>query len=228
MTSLDTVKPPTALEAVLAELRREIASGRLAPGAQLVQEDIAQRYGVSRVPVREALRILEGEGQLTYHAHRGYFVALLSVDDLDEVYRLRELLETEALRQAVLAVTDDDIVELKVQLARMEEASAAADVTRLTQENRSFHFAMFGLADSPRLERLIRLLWDATDAYRAVYFIEGENRARVQAEHQGMVEALAARDATALIAVQDSHRRYAQEVVSELLRRHTSITPPGV
>ena len=222
MTSIDSVKPPTALEAVLAELRREIASGRLAPGAQLVQEDIAQRYGVSRVPVREALRILEGEGQLTYHAHRGYFVTLLSVDDLDEVYRLRELLETEALRQAVAAVTDEDIAELTEQLDRMEAASAAEDITRLTQENRGFHFAMFGLADSPRLERLIRLLWDATDAYRAVYFIEGENRDRVEREHREMVKALAARDAKALIAAQDRHRRHAQDVVSELLRRHSS------
>lgn len=217
-----TVKPPTALEAVLAELRREIASGRLAPGAQLVQEDIAQRYGVSRVPVREALRILEGEGQLTYHAHRGYFVTLLSVDDLDEVYRLRELLETEALGRAVSAVTDEDIAELDAQLTRMEDASAAEDITRLTQENRNFHFAMFGLSDSPRLERLIRLLWDATDAYRAVYFIEPENRARVQSEHRAMVKALAARDTKTLIEVQDSHRQHAQDVVSDLLQRHSS------
>ena len=87
------VRPPTAQEAVLAEIRRLIVSGELAPGAPVRQEAVAERLGVSRVPVREALKVLEGEGHVVYAAHRGYVVAELSVDDLTEVYRLRELLE---------------------------------------------------------------------------------------------------------------------------------------
>ena len=90
-------RPPTAQEAVLAELRRAIAAGELRPGEQVLQDALAERFGVSRVPLREALKILEGEGQVTYRPHRGYFVAELDLDDLREVYRIRDLLETEAI-----------------------------------------------------------------------------------------------------------------------------------
>src|SRR5690606_32639587 len=75
-------KPPTAQQAVLAELRRFIASGSLRPGQQIRQDTLSAELGVSRVPLREALKILEGEGQVTYEAHRGYFVTELSLRDL--------------------------------------------------------------------------------------------------------------------------------------------------
>ena len=82
---------------MLTEVRSLIATGRMRPGEQIVQEALALELGVSRVPLREALKILEGEGQVTYVAHRGYFVALLSLADLLEVYRMREILEAEAV-----------------------------------------------------------------------------------------------------------------------------------
>ena len=83
----------TAQEGVLRELRLQIASGKLKPGQQVIQDSLAASLGVSRVPLREALKVLEGEGQVTYHPHRGYFVADLSVADLVEVYRIRSILE---------------------------------------------------------------------------------------------------------------------------------------
>ena len=88
---------PTAAESVLHELRSALAAGRLLPGQQLVQEDLAADLGVSRVPIRESLKILEGEGHVTYHPNRGYFVTELSADDLIELYRIRQILEAEAL-----------------------------------------------------------------------------------------------------------------------------------
>ena len=91
----------TAQELVLTGLRTDILTGELGPGDQVVQELLAERYGVSRVPLREALKTLESEGQVVYYPHRGYFVAELSVADLMEVYRLRSLLEAEAIRHAV-------------------------------------------------------------------------------------------------------------------------------
>ena len=105
-------RPPTAQEAVLTELRRAIVTGELRPGEQVRQDALAEQFGVSRVPLREALKILEGEGQVTYLPHRGYFVAELDVADLREVYRLRDLLETEAVRAAVPRLTDADVAEI--------------------------------------------------------------------------------------------------------------------
>ncbi len=200
---------PTAAESVLHELRSALAAGRLLPGQQLVQEDLAADLGVSRVPIRESLKILEGEGHVTYHPNRGYFVTELSADDLIEVYRIRQILEAEALAQAVLEVSDADIADIESILEQVEQAAESGDVERLTEANRAFHFSIIELSGMNRLSRLIRQLWDASDIYRTVYFRDPVNRERVHSEHREIIDALKARDAQALIRAQNSHREQA-------------------
>ena len=212
---MNSVKPPTAQEAVLATLRSDIATGLLAPGEQVIQDDLARRYGVSRVPIREALRILEAEGLLEYHPHRGYFVTELSIEDLTEVYRIRELLEAEALSLVVVEIQDDDIADLEDLLMAVEQATAVGDVAAITEANRTFHFAMLQACGMPRLTRMIRLLWDATDAYRAVYFHEPANLERVNDEHRQMMQALRDRDAPRLVAIQAQHRQRSASAVTD-------------
>ncbi len=190
MASADIFRrPPTAQEAVLGELRREIASGGLHPGEQVRQDQLAERWGVSRVPLREALKLLEGEGQVVYHPHRGYFVAELSADDLVELYRIRELLEAEAVAVAIGQATDADRTAIAAHLQDCEEAAAAGDVSRMTEANRALHFALLEPSEMPRLIRMIRLCWDATDVYRSVYYGEAEHREVAQAEHRAIVSA---------------------------------------
>ena len=202
-------RPPTAQEAVLAELRRVIATGAIAPGAPIRQDALAEQLGVSRVPVREALKILEGEGQVHYEPHRGYTVTELSAADLDEVYRLRELLEAEAIRQAVRRLTPEDLVRIRAAGKALHAATKAADMEGITDANREFHFALFEACGQPRLVRLIRQLWDATEVYRAVYFQSVANRKLVLHEHDALEKALVARDAKAAIRIMDEHRRNA-------------------
>lgn len=215
-------KAPTAQESVLAALRDDIVSGRLTPGSQIVQDDLAREYGVSRVPLREALKILEGEGQVTYYPHRGYFVTELSVSDLLEVYRIRFLLEGEAIQRAIGEVDDDDVTYIAGLLEEVESAGESGDTSALTSANRAFHFAIFELASQPRLTRMIRVLWDATDAYRAVYFREPVNRERVFHEHRAMLEALRSRDADALTALQEEHRAHSVASVRMVLEASSS------
>lgn len=210
----------TAQDAVLASLREDIRTGLLAPGDQIVQEALAERYGVSRVPLREALKTLESEGQVTYYPHRGYFVAELSVADLLEVYRLRALLEAEAIRAAVPTLGDDDVAALADLAHDIDAASARGDLTAVTVANRRFHFALFDAAGMPRLSRLLRQLWEATDAYRSLYFQAPSNRERVAGEHAAMVTALRARDAEAVVALHDRHRENSVLAVRVLLEGH--------
>lgn len=210
----------TAQDAVLTSLRSDILTGDLAPGDQIVQEALAERYGVSRVPLREALKTLESEGQVVYHPHRGYFVAELSVADLLEVYRLRALLEAEAIRHAVPTLSDDDVAALADLLDRVGEASAEGDVIAMTSANRRFHFAIFDASGLPRLTRLLHQLWDATDAYRALYFQEEPNRRRVAVEHAAMLAALRTRDAEALVRLHNEHRDHSVGTVRAILERH--------
>ena len=204
---------------MLAALRHDILTGALAPGDQVVQESLAERYGVSRVPLREALKTLETEGQVVYYPHRGYFVAELSFADLEEVYRLRQILEAEAIRAALPTLDDDDIEAVADLLGDVDEAASGGDVLAMTDANRRFHFAIFDAAAMPRLSRLLRQLWEATDAYRALYFAVDVNRARVAREHARMLSALRRRDAEALVRLHDEHRASSVRAVRVLLER---------
>lgn len=215
----------TAQDVVLSGLRTDILTGDLGPGDQILQEALAERYGVSRVPLREALKMLESEGQVIYHPHRGYFVAELSVADLLEVYRLRTLLEEEAIRGAVPTLTDADVATLGDLMTEIASAGAAGDVLAMTAANRRFHFAIFDAAGLPRLTRLLHQLWDATDAYRALYFQQAANRERVSVEHAVMLAALQSRDADLLVALHDEHRDHSVGTVRGILERQSTSTP---
>ncbi|GAA2063344.1 GntR family transcriptional regulator [Catenulispora yoronensis] len=207
-------RPPTAQQFVLAEVRRAITSGELRPGAPIRQEALAERLEVSRVPLREALKTLQGEGLVVYLAHRGYRVAELSMADLREVYRLRELLEAEAVRAAVPLLDEKTFAELEAAQAVVERAAEDGSIEEMARANRRFHFALFEAAAMPRLVRIIGTLWDSTDAYRSLYYTGEENRRHVVAEHRAALAALRASDPEGAVRWFDRHRAAAVEVLA--------------
>ncbi len=209
MSPADFERPPTAQEAVLVALRQAIVSGELRPGEQVRQDALAERFGVSRVPLREALKILEGEGSVVYLPRRGYFVAELSVADLLEVYRIRELLEAEAVRVGLGRLTDADLAALADAVDACERAGRSGDLVEMTAQNRRLHFLLYRGSGMARLERQIRILWDATDVYRSVYYSSADNRATVGAEHRAILAAVRARDVAATVGLLDEHRAHA-------------------
>jgi DNA-binding GntR family transcriptional regulator len=182
-----------------------------------VQEEVAERIGVSVVPVREALRVLEQEGQLTYRPRRGYFVTALDVADLDEIYALRALLEARAVRRA-LPVLDPEALE-RMELAARDcvEAAAAGDVAAELEANRRFHFAIMEAPGQPHVLRLIRGLWDATESYRALYYNAAAERDAAAAAHERIMDAVRDGEAKALIAELDAHRERALVVLRGIL-----------
>ncbi len=218
------VRPLTAQEAVLAELRRMIADGRLAPGMRIVQDTLALDLGVSRVPLREALKILEGEGLVGYAAHRGYVVARLSLSDLLEVYRIRELLEAEAVALAVPLMTEEGLDRLEEAAADVEAAAERGDVTAMTVANRRLHATLIEACGLPRLVRIIAQLWDATEVYRSVYYGERPHRDVVVGEHREIVTSARARDTQRLLAVLADHRAHAVAALRPVLSRNPGPT----
>ena len=212
-------RPPTAQEAVLTELRRWIATGRLQPAEQIVQDTLALELGVSRVPLREALKILEGEGQVSYVAHRGYFVTELSLSDLLEVYRIRELLEAEAVRRGVPLLTTEDVARLEEAADDVRRAAAALDIPAMSTTNRRFHFALISACAMPRLIRILHVLWDSTEVYRSVYFTDDTNKDRVLDEHDELVGAVRAGDVDAALEVLSRHRQNAIAALRPLLQQ---------
>jgi|SRR5690625_4033931 len=217
MSNIDFVRPTTAQEAVLTALRRSITSGELAPGSAIQQVAVAESMGVSRVPVREALKILEGEGHVVYEPHRGYSVASLNASDLKEIYRLRELLETLAVKNAGSQFNDGLVKRMHELVLLMDGAIAKDDAAELTEYNRQFHFALIEASQKPRLIKMIFQLWDASDAYRGVYFTQEDNRNEVQREHRLMIDAVRQRNIDELIKLLDQHRNRACKSVSEQL-----------
>jgi DNA-binding GntR family transcriptional regulator len=207
-------RPPTTQEFVLQELRKAIVSGHLSPRQPIRQDSIAHELGVSRVPLREALKTLEAEGQVIYQPHRGYSVAELSLADLLEVYRLRELLESEAATVATGQFTEADLLRIGQARDEVESAEVKGDLVGMVAANRQFHFALLEPAQMPRLLRIVRTLWDATDAYRAVYYNSEDNRSRVHREHEAILEAARQRDAGGLVVLLTQHRQHAVDALS--------------
>ncbi len=207
-------RPPTAQEAVLVELRRAIASGELKPGQPIAQGAVAERLGVSRVPVREALKILQGEGQVEYQAHHGYSVTRLDLDDLREAYRIRQLLETEAARISVPLFGPEEVRALAQAARDVDNSGDDEDYGAMSEANRRFHFLLVEGAGMPRLTHLVRILWDATDVYRSFYYADADNRHRVRAEHAGIVQAVAAGDVEAVVRELDEHRQHAIDEIT--------------
>lgn len=207
----------TAAARVGTRLRADLLAGRLRPGQPIRQEALAERYGVSRVPLREALTEMATEGLVVHLPHRGYYVTELSPDDMREVYRLRELLEAEALTRACANITDD---ELRLINRLADDVEAALDSDRIGQvarANRAFHFAILDASRMPRLVRILSGLWDATEAYRGLYFSESSSASHIRREHRSLVRALAARDAEAAVAAQAAHRDRSVRVVTAAL-----------
>ncbi len=206
-------RPKTAQEAVLAEMREQLLDGRLAPGVSIRPDALGDELGVSAVPVREALRILEGEGHVHYRPHRGYVVATLDVDDLVEIYRIRELLETEAVRRAIPRLRGDTVARLREIVHEMDEVQD--DVISLTAVNRRFHFTLFEAAEMPQMVRVLRILWDSSDRYRLRYLMSPENRQLVHDQHQRMMQAVADGDVETFIDESQKHRAHAIGALAE-------------
>jgi DNA-binding GntR family transcriptional regulator len=210
--------PGTASRHALDALRRAIVSGELRPGARVRQEEVAEALGLSIAPVREALAVLEKEGQVTYRPRRGYFVTELRIADLEEIYELRRILEERAARGALPALDDDAMERIAMAARDCVDAAETGNVAAELDANRRFHFAVLDAPDQVHAMRLIRLLWDSTEAYRALYYNSPEERRQAVHAHDRILDAIRQRDADSLVHELDEHRARALRILSAILR----------
>lgn len=210
-------KRATAQESVLKSLRKMLATSRLKPGQQIIQDALAARLGVSRVPVREALKVLQAEGRVIHDPHRGYFVSELNIEDLAEIYHLRALLEDEALKLGVPNASASDVAAIKAIHEEGILASRKGDITQMAFLNRKFHLAIYQLSKQERLITLIENLWDSIDAYRYLFLNDSGNRNRTNEDHARMVQAIKQKDVKAALKIQASHREHAVKAINAQL-----------
>lgn len=207
--------PQTLAERATLALRELVHDGVLLPGQPIRQAVVAEQLGISRIPVREALKNLQADGLVEASPSGGFVVARLSAAELTEIYLMRRLLETELL-QRITSVSNRDIAALVELNARM-----ADQIDRPTPElrglNQDFHFRMFRLSGLTYVVTETARLWDKTSPYRLVYSVEREARVRIVEEHDRLIEALRRGDLRSLVRDMDEHRGTgAREVISVL------------
>jgi DNA-binding GntR family transcriptional regulator len=179
---------------IAAYLREAILSGEIAPGQWIRQEDVAARLGASRLPVREALRMLEAEGLTEHAANRGSRVPLLDAHEVDVVYRMRESLEPLALTESLPHLTEGQIAHLESVQERIE---ADGDLAQFLVLDREFHLSSYAGCPSDRLVSTISGLWNATQHYRRAFMLVSgmDRRWIVNSEHRLLLDAIRRRDA---------------------------------
>lgn len=190
---------------VVGEIRGMMRGGELVPGQQVRQEQLAVRLGVSRIPVREALKALESEGVLRHAPHVGYSVARLNADELRQAYLMRRALETEVLL-VLPRLGAAELRELTELNSGIADEVNAGDVARIAAINHEFHFAMFRRSGLHMVVDEIERIWAMTEAYRSVHLYDSGARKRIVREHKAMITALRRGDNAALVALMNTHR----------------------
>lgn len=190
----------TAGQTAIAVIRDRIVAGELAPGAKLSQHRLAAELGMSRIPVRDALRSLAAEGLVTFRAHATAVVAPLSMDDLQELYEIRISLEPRLGRLAIPNLTEHHFDAMEVMIGRMR---SVAETDAWLPINNRFHETLYGAAGRQRTLEMVRVARRQTDRYTAVY-IE-LNHALVDDEHRMILEAARRGQPTRLEALLTAH-----------------------
>lgn len=198
-------------------IRTLIVSGELPPGAPLREEHLADLCGVSRTPVREALRRLEAELFVVRSETQRTLVADWSQQDIDEMFTLRGMLESHAAARAATRITDLAIGELAALNTSIDMAvsSPVADVQSFLDHNREFHRVILDAAASPRLSASLATLIEQPVVRRTALHYSREQLARSAHEHGELISAFAARDADWARAVMHSHIRRAFHAFTE-------------
>lgn len=228
----DKTTPPSArtlARRAYHRLRRDIVAGRLPAGSKLKLETLVQAYGIGMSPLREALARLAGDQLVKTEDQRGFWVAPLSLEELDDISRVRTLVETEALRLSI--EHGDEAWEREVRdafdaLTRVEEELSGLpqpvpqDTMDLWEErNNAFHAALVAACRSPWLIRLQELLYQQSERYRRVSLNHSQGRRFVHDEHVAIFEAAVARNGLRACRLTEDHLMRTYDAVRGALAR---------
>ncbi len=201
MTTTTQLKPETISQWLFGQLRAAIISGEYPAGDPIRQEEIAENFKVSRMPVREAIRLLEAEGLVEQRPHRGAVVAELDAKDALELFEVRVALEALGVRRSFPRLSAEQIDAIRKAHAALQKAGRDDALVR----HRTFHLSLYAAA-GPRLQKMIGDQLDAAQRYHLRFGRPGmEVSEQDRLEHIGLVEAAANRDVDAAVNIIESH-----------------------
>jgi DNA-binding GntR family transcriptional regulator len=204
-----TNTPPNAVLStrIADELRQSILTGELSPGERIRQEELAEQFGASRIPVREALRILVTDGLVNMVSNSGAWVSSLTQDECSEQYQIRERLEPLLLRYNLPLLTAEDLARATDLVESMKKA---ADLEAFMRLDREFHWITYSRVQTTTLTDLIERLWNTTQPYRRVFMklVRSEGGIEVtHLEHELLLEAMKRGDSEEAESILRGHIR---------------------
>lgn len=210
----------TISASVAEELRRRIVDGEFQAGSQLRQEALAVEFGVSRIPVREALMQLEAEGLVKIHPHRGAIVSALSPQEVEELFDLRALLEPRLLKASAPHLSGDDYQRLKEILKEYSSELHAMQVSRWGELNREFHMVLYQHAGQPRSLAIVANLLQECDRHTRLQLALTDGRARAEAEHDELLRLCIGGDIAAACKLLKTHIEGAGKSLLKYIHEH--------
>jgi len=198
--------PTVASRRIADQIRERILAGELAPGTRIIQDELAEELETSRIPVREALRMLESSGLVTMKSNLGAWVSKMDQRECDLTYRIRERIEPLLLAESIPHLTDTDIAEMDDIQDRIE---ATSDVEEFLVLDRRLHWTTYRGHDADELAMMIARMWDTTHHYRRAYtrLAGSQRRWIINSEHRLLIEAIRDRDVVSAEAIMAMHIR---------------------
>jgi DNA-binding GntR family transcriptional regulator len=227
----NSISQPIALsKATLAaqvqeRIREAILNHVLKPGQRIDQNKLAEELEVSLVPVREALKGLEAEGLVSIIPRRGAFVTEISLEDLDDLYFARTLIEGAAIYQAVPCLNESHFARLRELAAQMEQATRDHDIRLFMALNRDFHMTIYQALGNNHLLQCITNLWERSELYRYRYMFVLRNADRVHEEHRAIIAACEDHDAARAQDLAMQHIRHTQQGLKEKIVEELKANP---
>lgn len=205
-------------DVVFNTLREAILKGELKPGERLMELQLASKLGVSRTPIREAIRMLQQEGLAVTIPRRGAEVAKMTEKNMEDVLQIREALEILAVQLACEKVTKQQVLKLEEAVEEFERAVKTGDLKQIAQSDIDFHDKIYEAADNPRLVNLLNNIREQIYRYRVEYLKEEENYPNLIEEHRKIFAGLKNRDKSFVTEMTEKHLKNQANAVKAIIR----------
>jgi len=215
--NLNSYKP--LRELVLEAIREAIINGTLKPRERLMEIQLAEELGVSRTPVREALRKLELEGFIVMLPRKGAYVADISFKDIADIFEIRAALESLAAGLAAERITDEELEELERNLVEKAEAIISNDLEKLVEVDTKFHETIYNASRNERLKTIINNLREQIQRFRTTSLVYPGRMKQSLAEHRSIVEAIQSRDVQLARHLAQEHIENAENSMIEAIKK---------
>ena len=205
-------------DVVFNTLREAILKGDLKPGERLMELQLASKLGVSRTPIREAIRMLEQEGLAVTTPRKGAEVAKMTLKDMEDVLEIRDALDELAVRIACQKISDEQLRQLEDMKKLFEKSTQTGNVKKIAEADVTFHDVIYEATGNPKLVTLLNNLREQVYRYRVEYIKDPKNYPTLIAEHEAILESLKNRDVKNAVEAMHVHVANQAEAVKTVIQ----------